>query len=252
MEENKNQSVDRKVLKETKKADKKAKLDVYRENEKIKKQNKKNIPLTRKDKIRKVAGWSAVIVIIAFTLWMVIATSIMANHDINDGKSNAGIPLINVSWTVALGTVVSLVIVWALVWHFFWDPIGAFLEARKEKIEKEIKDAEHLKKEAAKNKLMSEQELKASKLEADEIISLSKKEGTDVKKEIIAEAREESSLSLAKTRDQINKEKEQMQTDIKQEIVETAMIAAEKIIGKNLSSDNNKQMVEDLIEKLKN
>ena len=50
MEENKNQAVDRRVLKETKKAEKKAKLDIYRENEKIKKQNKKNIPLTKKDK----------------------------------------------------------------------------------------------------------------------------------------------------------------------------------------------------------
>jgi|GEM_PF-3249542 len=42
-----------------------------------------------------------------------------------------------------------------------------------------------------------------------------------------------------------------MKEDIKNEIVSTAIIAAEKIIEKNLDSKNNQKMVEELIENLK-
>ena len=239
----------RKLLKEAKKAEKIKRLDAYREQEKLRKEKRKSIPLTKEQKLKKILGWTAVVLVILFTIGMVIVTSFLANEDLKDG-SPAGIPL-NFSWSVAVGTLISLVILLALVYRFFWDPIGAFLQARKEKVEKELKHTEDLKIEAAKHKMVAEKNLKLSKEQAEEIIALSKKEGNDAKKDIIAEARKESSRSLDKTREQINKEKEALQDDIREEIIKTAILAAEKIIEKNLDVDSNKKMVEDLISSLK-
>ena len=112
----------RKLLKEAKKAEKTKKLDAYREQEKIRKEKRKNTPLTKEEKFKKIVGWLAVVLVILFTLGMVMVTSILANNDIKSG-SVVGVPL-DLSWSVAVGTVIALLILLALVYHFFWDPIS--------------------------------------------------------------------------------------------------------------------------------
>ena len=55
---------------------------------------------------------------------------------------------------------------------------------------------------------------------------------------------------LEKAQEQINAEKDQALSDIKQVVVDLTINASEKIIKKNLGSDDNKKMIEDAVEKL--
>lgn len=250
-EENNNQQQDKKILKEKNKQIKADKLAEYKAKEALKKENTPKKVLTKSEKRKKFLAWTAFTLVIIVTLAMLLLSGLLSAYELkDDSSSHPGIPSLTMSLSVFVGTVISLLIVLALAWHFFWDPIGQLLEARKEKIENEIQSAEQLNNNADLLNNKSEQNLEKSKKQALEIIGTSKQEGLVLKKEIMDIAKEQSDEMLDKAREQIESEKIQMQEDIKNEIIETSILAAEKIIEQKLSTKDNKKMVEELISNL--
>ena len=56
---------------------------------------------------------------------------------------------------------------------------------------------------------------------------------------------------LEKAKDQINTEKQKALNEIKTTVIDVALKASEKIIKRNLNNEDNKKMIEETIDKLK-
>lgn len=199
---------------------------------------------------KKILAWSSVVLIILFTIFMMIVGGFISLYELTDESGIIGVPLA-MPIAVFIGTIISLGAVLSMTWYFFWDPVNEKLEERKKKIEKNINDANLKNEEADINNKASSEELNKSKQVALEIISNSKKEGNDLKKEIVNSGKNQNEFIMKKSREQISIEKKQMYEDIKQEIISTSILAAEKIIERELDDSSNKKLVEELIEKLK-
>ncbi len=205
----------------------------------------------------KLVGWIILIftvlsiVILAFVSGY-ISFSEMAEAAEDGGGMPAGIPL-SLEYALALfvSTLISLSVVFMLVAIYFWRPMKEHLEIRKSNIAANIEAASHSQV-AAENKWA---EAKRAKLEvkekAKEIIAESKVEADRERRKILDQTRAEQNSIIEKSREQIEKEKAQLQDDIRKEILSTSLLAAEKIIEKELDSDANKKMVNELLEALK-
>ncbi len=215
--------------------------------------NKENMKRKNKNNkfhiLKKILAWGSVVLIILFTIFMVIVGGFISDYELDHG-GKVGIPL-EMPIAVLIGTLISLFAVLAMTWYFFWDPVNEKLEKRKEKIQKEIDEASNKNKEAEINNEKSIKELDESKKKALGIVSSSKQEAIELKKEIIDLAKKQSETMMEKSREQIENEKKQMQDDVKQEIISTSILAAEKIIEKELSDKNNEKLISDLIDKMK-
>ena len=86
-----------------------------------------------------------------------------------------------------------------------------------------------------------------AKKESVEIISASREAGEKVKTEIITEAKSNAKKIMTDNLDQIEREKNKVIGEIRQQVVELSVMAAEKIIGKTLEKDDHNKMIQDTI-----
>ncbi|AFS77281.1 F-ATPase, F0 complex, subunit B AtpF [Gottschalkia acidurici 9a] len=121
------------------------------------------------------------------------------------------------------------------------------LAARSEKVYEEMAEAKKQNEEATSLRIEYESRIQEAKDEARNIVEGAKKRGDQLKDEIVLEAKNESSNILAKARTDMEREKEKVLNDLKSEVVEIAMLAATKVVEKDLDENTHKNMINKFI-----
>ena len=139
-----------------------------------------------------------------------------------------------------------------IVFKFFWKPIKEFIEKRKDFLENELKEAATLKEEAQAAHSLADKRIKEMKVEARKIKEEAENQALEVRKEILLKAEEEAQAKKEKALRDIEKQKLEAQEDIHREIVDVALLAAQKIVEREIDENDNTRLVEDLIKEVKN
>ena len=143
---------------------------------------------------------------------------------------------------------IATLLLFLAVRYFLWKPITEFLEERRNKMDKELVEAE----EAKSNALKLEAELKRKYDDAKNQINLLLKQaeadGNLRREEIISEAKAEASRRLELAKEEIAREISQQENDIKNQITSIAFLAAEKIVGKEINREQYLDTVTKIIE----
>ncbi|MEK6647123.1 MAG: F0F1 ATP synthase subunit B [Candidatus Firestonebacteria bacterium] len=134
-----------------------------------------------------------------------------------------------------------------LLWKIFYKRLTKIMETRSEKIKSDIENAEKFKTEMNELKQKYEKELGSIEVKLQELTRQAIKEGQIIKEEIISTAREEAKQTILQTKEKLGMEKEKTLKEIKDEIINISMSAAEKILKQNLNKETNKKLVEDFI-----
>lgn len=145
---------------------------------------------------------------------------------------------------------VNTLVLFLLLRHFLFRPVSNFMEARRNKIKSSLQLAEEKNREADKLREEYEGKLANIKEEAQKIIREAAAKGEERRQEIIREARREADRILERARREIQLEKEKALEEVKAHVVDMAIMAAEKVIEKNLDTNTNRAIVRDFIEKV--
>jgi len=158
--------------------------------------------------------------------------------------------LLNVNPGLIIWTIINFLIFLFIIIKFGSKPIMNGLKAREERINSAIETAENTKLEAEKLFLESEKRINSAKEEMSQIVA----KGRQSAEEIIKKATDEAdSLKKTKLDDairEIEKSKNIALGELRKEVAQMAVEAAEKIIDANLDKDKHYQIVEKYIEKL--
>ena len=131
--------------------------------------------------------------------------------------------------------VATIVLVFFVV-KFFWKPIKKNIDTRREYIKNNIDEAGKLNEEAKVNLENSTKQIKDANVEA--IL---------VRQNILDQANEEASRKIKLAEEQIIKEREEAKQEIHDEIISVAMMAASKIVEREISKEDNEKLVEDFL-----
>lgn len=138
-------------------------------------------------------------------------------------------------------------IMFFIVFKFFWKPIKGYINARKDFLENELKEAEKLNEEAKSNHELANKRIKELKIEARKIKEEAENQALEVRKSILLKADEEALAKKEKALRDIEKQKLEAQADIRKEIVDVALLAAQKIVEREIDEEDNTKLVEDFI-----
>ena len=131
---------------------------------------------------------------------------------------------------------------------FLWKPITAFLEARRNKMDEDMLEAE----EAKNNALKLEEELKVkldnAKEEIQALLKQAETQGNARREEIVKEAKDEAARIIAMANEDVKREIASQEQDIKSQIVQIAFLAAEAIVGSEIDQEKYLQTVTNIIE----
>ncbi len=212
-----------------------------------------DLPSQGNSKKLKFVGWIILLVTLLSIIMLSFYAGIVSFNELSEGEGMpAGIPL-SLEYAMALfvATLISLTIIFALTLAFIWKPLKKNLEIRRVNIETNIDAASYTRKVAEANWAESKEAKQKVKEEGKEIISTAKLEADREKKKALDATKREQDSLIEKSRAQIEKEKEQLKDDIRNEILSTSLLAAEKILEKELDQDANNKMINELIESLK-
>lgn len=143
--------------------------------------------------------------------------------------------------------IVATVILFVVVLFFLWKPITKILEARREQIDKELEEAKTAKENAISIETNLNLEMEEAKAKIKLMLDNAEKEANLKKTTIINEAKEEAKRRLDNLEFELEEEKKSMEKEIRQEIVDIAFQAAEKIVGKEINQDKYINVVDDIL-----
>lgn len=151
----------------------------------------------------------------------------------------------NIIWTV-----VNILILFFFLKKFLFKPVTEMMEKRQQVIEDSLQNAEDTKLEALKLKSEYEEELNQADEEAVQIIKEARERAAIEFNKQVKESREEAARILQEASKTIELERQKSIKTAQSEIAGIAMLAASKIIGKNMDEDTNKQFLGDFLKEV--
>lgn len=138
-----------------------------------------------------------------------------------------------IDWRLIVIQIFNFALLLALLWYFLYKPVLAMLDARKEKIEQGVRDAEAAGEKLAVAEEEKAQILKAAHGSAEEVLARAKTAATEKGAEVLADAAQKSERVLADAALKAREIEERARKESENEIARMAILAAEKILKKS-------------------
>ena len=142
-----------------------------------------------------------------------------------------------------------LLMVWILR-RYAWGPVIGMLEARREKIAGEFKEAGRLKDEALGLKASYESDMKGIEAQARQRMQEAVAEGQRVAAEIKTQAHKDATVRLERAAEEIVREREKAKEILKEQIIGLSLRTAEKILKQKLDDPAQRRLAGEFIDEV--
>ena len=142
-----------------------------------------------------------------------------------------------------------LITIWVLK-RFAWKPLLGIMEERKKKIKSEFDEIKHQKEEVLKQAQEYNEKLAHIETRARIRIQEAVQEGIKIAQEIQNEAHNQARNILNKAQDEVEREVEKAKVQLKNNLVNIAMAAAQKIIREKLDQEKDKKLIAEFVNDL--
>jgi len=159
-------------------------------------------------------------------------------------------PLVKLDPGLFIWTVLTFVLLLTVLAKFAWKPLLLMLDERNKSIEESLLSAEKARKELENINQESESILMKARTEAQSIVGEAKSAADNMKEDIVSKARSEAEGQLEKAKIQINVEKDKAMAEIREEVVNLSIHVAEKIIKKNISKEDNVELIKNSLDSM--
>ncbi len=166
------------------------------------------------------------------------------------GGADAPNPLVQLDPGLFIWTILTFLVLFFVLAKFAWKPLLAALEARENTIRASLEDAEKAKTELERLNAESEEIIAKARSEAQSIHVEARAAAEKIKTDLMSEAEEDAGKIRDEAEKQIRVEKEKAINEIRQEVVDLSLAVAEKVIKKNLSKEDNQDLIENSLKNL--
>jgi F-type H+-transporting ATPase subunit b len=153
------------------------------------------------------------------------------------------------SWQAGLTfwTIVTFLIVLAVLWKAALPPILGAVEAREQQI-RDLIAAAARDREAAQEALDRQtREMEETRARVQELVAEGRTAGERTREEIITEARRQAEELVSRARRDVRQELDNALQELRVEAVEVALAAASKLVERNLDQEDNRRLVREYL-----
>ena len=158
-------------------------------------------------------------------------------------------PLVGLTYELFF-TLANVLILFLILRKILFKKIIDVMDARDADIKNNIEAGEKAKEEGMKFKSEYETRIQDARDEGQMIVDFARKRAEEKSDTIISEAKKEAEYIKQKANNEIAKEKEQAFNNIKSEISEIAVLAASKVIEKDIDKAKHEDLIENFIKEV--
>lgn len=143
--------------------------------------------------------------------------------------------------------IVATLILFFILKHFLFKPVNEMLTKRREYIETNMRESEEAKAQSLKMKEEYEEQIKSAKTQANDIISEARNYGEELKQRAVKESKDEAKKVYDAGIEALELERQKVMNSVNNDIVDMAIIAAEKVLRSNIGDSLDKNMVKNFV-----
>jgi F-type H+-transporting ATPase subunit b len=147
-----------------------------------------------------------------------------------------------------IGQLINFLILLGLLTFFGYKPIRRMLDERAARIKQGMDQAEAAKQEYERARIEVERQIGKARSEGQSIVGQAEQAGKRLKDEARQEARAEALAIVERTRSEMERERDRLIDELRREFVDTAILAAEKVIGETLDQEAHRRVIEKTLE----
>ena len=149
-----------------------------------------------------------------------------------------------------LVVLISIILLLFLVKYFAWDKIEAMLEARRQKISKDLDEAEKKRKAAEEIQANAKEIIHNAEAKGQEILSTTREAASKMQDEMIKEGRDVVSRMKLDGQREVDSMKQRALAQMQDQIVDLSVQLASQILNKELTEQTHQDVIESFIEGL--
>jgi len=161
-------------------------------------------------------------------------------------------PLVQPDPGLFIWTILTFLVLVALLSKFAWRPLLEALDSRQQAIRKALDDARQAEQELERLQQESAQIVRQARLDADGIITRTRDDAERLRAEMKQKARVEADAVVKNAERQISLKTARALQQIRTEAVDLSVMIASKIIQRNLSKEDNERLIDEALKQVQN
>lgn len=157
--------------------------------------------------------------------------------------------IINLNLTLLLQTI-NFIILAIVLYKFLFKPLASFMEKRAEGIRHSLEEAKQAREEVARARAEYEEALRTARQEGAALRQRMERELTEERERAIQQSREEANRMITQARAEIDQEVRRAKAELREETVTLSLTAAERLLQRNLTEEDNRRLAEEYIEEI--
>ena len=159
-------------------------------------------------------------------------------------------PLVQPDPGLFIWTILTFLVLLALLAKFAWRPLLAALDSRQNAIRKSLDDAQKAREELERLNQESVLILNKARAEADQIIVSGRADAERLREDVKLKARAEADAIVKNAERQIQLETARALQQIRSEAVDLSVLIASKLIQRNLTKEDNERLIEEALKQV--
>jgi F-type H+-transporting ATPase subunit b len=155
---------------------------------------------------------------------------------------------IGIEWNVLLAQLINFGILFGLLFIVLYKPMRRMFDERSARIKASMEQAEGIKEQLAQTQEQVREQLEAARREGQAILARAAQMGEQLKEEAKQEAKQEAAAIVVMARAEIERERDAAIAQLRNQFVDLAIAAAEKVVSKTLDREKHRQMIEEVLE----
>ena len=158
--------------------------------------------------------------------------------------------LIDVVPGLMVWTIVTFFITFLILRRFAFAPIQKLIDQRRDRIREALDEADKARQEAKELRELTHAEREEAKAERERILEETRRQAQAQLDQARAEADSDLKRRLDENMREIEAENRRMAEQIRRDVVELTLLAAEKVTGKSLDADDQRRLIDETIDEV--
>jgi len=159
-----------------------------------------------------------------------------------------GVISINI-WQIVI-SLANLLILFLIFKKFLFKPVKNVLKERQSEVDAMYSSAKNAEDEANENKTQWEEKLRSANVQADAVISEASETAQKRSDKIIADAKEKADSIIRQAETEAQLQRKKAEAGIKTEIVNVSALLTEKMLGREINTEDHRTLIDSVIEKI--
>jgi F-type H+-transporting ATPase subunit b len=158
--------------------------------------------------------------------------------------------LISVVPGLMIWTIIAFGLTFILLRRFAFGPVQRIIDQRRDRIREALDEADKARQEARQLHELTLEEREEAKLQREQILEESRRQAQTLFEQARKKAAEDLQERLEKNQQELEAENRRILEQMRRDVVELTLLAAEKVTGKALDEEDQRRLIDETIEEL--